>query len=57
MLTTLDIADQLTDSLVNDQSLVKHTVDTPCRRNVESVLRKNMRGRSTKYIGMYAISY
>ena len=56
MLTTLDTVDQLTDSLVNDQSSLKHTVATPNHRNVESVLRKNRRGRdacSTKYNGMY----
>ena len=61
MLTTqLDTVDQLTDSLVNDQSSLKHTVATPNHRNVESVLRKNRRGRdacSTKYNGMYAISF
>ena len=46
MLTTqLDTVDQLTDSLVNDQSSLKHTVATPNHRNAESVLRKNRRRR------------
>ena len=59
MLTTLDTVDQLTDSLVNDQSSLKHTVATPNNRNVESVFRKNRRGRDayTKYNGMYAMSF